>query len=71
MPLSLLLTITGTVDPNVVSVQVNDVQATLSGTTYTAEVPVSLGVVSIVARTATGQESIRTMQVMVTDSVVA
>jgi hypothetical protein len=70
MALSLFLTVSGTVASDVVKVQVNGVQATLTGTAYTAEVPVALGVVSITATTATGLESVRTMQVVVTNSAV-
>jgi hypothetical protein len=64
MALALTLTIAGAVAPEVVKVQVNGVVATLSGGTYTADVPVTSGIVSVTSVTAAGVESVRTLQVV-------
>lgn len=66
MALSLNLTVTGTVTPDVVRVLVNGVQATLTGATWSAEVPLASGIVAVTSISAAGTESVRTMQVAVT-----
>lgn len=64
MALSLILTVGGVVAPDVVKVLVNGVVATLTGTSYSAEVPVASGVVSVTSITAAGVETVRTLQVV-------
>ena len=68
MAMALTLTVAGVVGPDVVKVQVNGVVATLTGSNYTADVPVTSGVVSITAVNAAGVESVRTLQVVATSS---
>ena len=64
MALALTLTVAGVVAPDVVKVLVNGVVATLTGTSYTADVPVTSGVVSVTSVTAAGVETVRTLQVV-------
>ena len=64
MAISLILTVAGTVPSDVVKVFVNGVQATLTGTSYSADVALAPGVISVTSINNAGAEFVRTLHVV-------
>ena len=64
MALALLVTVKGSVGPQVVRVLVNGEEVALTGRTYTAEVPVANGLVIISTIDAVGRERVRSLRMV-------
>ena len=67
MALALIVTIRGTVGPDVKHLLVNGVEKTLSGLTYAIDVPVSTGFVAITTIDSARRETTRTIQLTAVD----